>query len=304
MTRLLIFITIFSFLFSCDIFERVETLEILDIKTYDGSGQAVHPDIFTEDNKIYLAFTPFKYSDNKLENPSLLISSNGEDFHGIEGLSNPIVPPLSGKGYNNDPDIFKKGDKYCIIYNETYIGNYQLLNLLESKDLVNWSKSTIDTINLKLENIKVSPAFAKNDSLFLFEVEASEKNRVVYRNIKNSFSLSPYSEAIFNRDLDFEPWHIDVIEGSSYHYMIISGISIDFNYQDLYIARSEDLKHWEIASNPILEANCLMDNSRKLYRSSGYFEKGSLHLYISLETYDNEWLIAYKEIKDYDNFFK
>ncbi len=302
--KFFIFIIIFSFFFSCDFLERVDTIELLDIKTYDGSGQAVHPDIFLENGKIYLAFTPFKYSDNKLENPSLLVSSNGKYFYFIKGLSNPIVPSPPGKGYNNDPDLFKIGNKYYIVYNETYIEKYQLLNLLESEDLINWNKITIDSIDLKTEGITVSPSFAKNNSMFLFEVKLSNKKEIMYRNIKDDFSLSPYSKAIFDRELSFEPWHIDIIKNTNYFYMLISGIEIDFNYQDLYIARSLDLKHWEIAPNPILKSNCLMLNSRKLYRSSGYFDKSGLHLYISLETYDNEWLIAYKLIEDYTDFFE
>ena len=67
----------------------------LYIPTYEGTSQAVHPDIVPpgSSNLLYaLAFTPYPFSYDQYENPSILISQNGLRFQEEQKGLNPLSP--------------------------------------------------------------------------------------------------------------------------------------------------------------------------------------------------------------------
>lgn len=85
---------------------------MLETPTYDGSGQAVHPDVFHSSwgwpkaakYRYWMVLTPYAYSDFSRENPSILVSNNGRNWFVPEGLVNPIEPAPT-EGHYSDPDI-------------------------------------------------------------------------------------------------------------------------------------------------------------------------------------------------------
>src|SRR4029079_13330269 len=85
--------------------------EAVTVPTYDGSGQAVHPDVVEFESawhgaKYWLTMTPYPKSDQKLENPSILTSENGVDVAVPDGIKNPVIaPPKNSRDYNSDPEL-------------------------------------------------------------------------------------------------------------------------------------------------------------------------------------------------------
>ena len=83
--------------------------EKLDLETYDGSGETIHPDIvYFPDGwhgyKFWMVNTPYPNNDGALENPSIWCSNDGSSWVIPDGLTNPIVAkPASG--VNTDPCI-------------------------------------------------------------------------------------------------------------------------------------------------------------------------------------------------------
>lgn len=59
---------------------KLNKLYRVNIPTYDGSGQAVHPSIIYNKREYILAFTPYRNTNDKLENPSIVVSNNGINF--------------------------------------------------------------------------------------------------------------------------------------------------------------------------------------------------------------------------------
>ena len=291
---------------SCELNEIDTDERLLFIPTYDGSGQAVHPDILKIDKShYYLAFTPFPYSDIKFENPSLLFSNNGIDFNPIPELENPLAGPLTGKAFCNDPDISFYDSTYYLMYQEAFPGDSQNVILLKSVDAVNWSnKKIIIHQDLKKgDNFSVSPTILRKNSIFnFFYVDITNKN-VIKQMTSNSFESWDYqgSEKIdINIPDDLSPWHIDVFENAikGEFYMLISAYKENFNYQDLYIAKSTDLKMWDLKEEPIIIHSSSFFNSRSIYRSSGLIEnRNDLLIYFSFKTYSNEWQIGIKKFE-------
>jgi len=81
----------------------------LSIVTYEGSGQAVHPDFVRlpaswSGDPFRLVATPYPGGNATYENPSLYTGSTGIDWAVPEGVTNPLEQPEIG-GYLSDPDM-------------------------------------------------------------------------------------------------------------------------------------------------------------------------------------------------------
>ncbi|MBA3458618.1 MAG: hypothetical protein H0T46_01550 [Deltaproteobacteria bacterium] len=73
-------------------FSRTDLVPHLEIPTYDGSGQVVHPDVLFDGYRYLLAYTPYPFSNGRFENPSIAISDDGLAFREIAPGVNPIAP--------------------------------------------------------------------------------------------------------------------------------------------------------------------------------------------------------------------
>ncbi|MCX9028189.1 MAG: LamG domain-containing protein, partial [Candidatus Methanoperedens sp.] len=141
----------------------------LDIPTYDGSGQAVHPDVYYNANgwrgyKYWMVMTPYPNGNDAYENPSILVSNDGISWSVPQGLQNPIDPqPASGS--NSDVDIVynETADRIEIYYVESGAGTSYLIRKTSS-DGITWSaeKNTMLVPDYQV----MSPAIIKNGSVY------------------------------------------------------------------------------------------------------------------------------------------
>lgn len=114
--------------------------------TYDGSGQAVHPDVvdfhdITPTGKwngyrFWMAMTPYPYSASALENPSILVSQDGINWSVPPGLTNPLVdkPPT---GWNADTELvydFHSGQLACM-----FIRTNEGVRITRTDDGITWT---------------------------------------------------------------------------------------------------------------------------------------------------------------------
>lgn len=84
--------------------------------TYDGSGQVVHPSVvdFRQESSVtggrwrgwryWMAMTPYPYSNDDFENPSILVSNDGYQWRVPAGVINPIYPPPDS-AWSADTDL-------------------------------------------------------------------------------------------------------------------------------------------------------------------------------------------------------
>ena len=83
------------------------TVQLLALETFDGSGQAVHPDAAVTPlswgaGETELFATPYPNGDASKENPSLYARRSLLDWRVPDGVMNPIARPVAG--YLSDPD--------------------------------------------------------------------------------------------------------------------------------------------------------------------------------------------------------
>ena len=263
----------------------------LDIPTYDGSGQAVHPSLLVQEDRttggnpivgspqFVLSFTPYTDTDDRVENPSILVSDDGLVFREEKPGLNPLVPTPE-KDHNDDPDLFYSGGKYGILYLETMRPEMQSLILLESTDRIHWEKRVIheERLDQGSDCFMLSPKYIEKEGLsYLFYVnrDASGGYRIEYVTGKDVYSLDfAHRKSVTVSGLDELPWHLEILPDGQSYYMLLTtakDAEKDSRYT-LRIARSQDLVNWQMGQGFALP-DC--------YRSSGFIKDNIMNLYIS-----------------------
>lgn len=94
----------------------------LRIPTYDGSGQVVHPSVIDFLNeygvevwsgyRYWMVLTPYPFSQDQYENPSLYASHDGFTWVVPENISNPLITAskIGDRGFLFDPDMIYNPD--------------------------------------------------------------------------------------------------------------------------------------------------------------------------------------------------
>lgn len=121
----------------------------LTTPTYDGSGQATHPDVYDFGSgntwngaRYWMAMTPYPAADSTKENPSILQSADGTTWAVPVGLTNPLEPQ-PGAGFNSDVELlYDSGTStmYCL-WRES-VGANDTYYSRESTDGVVWGNKT------------------------------------------------------------------------------------------------------------------------------------------------------------------
>ena len=261
----------------------------LVIPTYDGSGQATHPDVIVERDaggvRAVMAMTPYPFSNGRLENPSVLVSGDGMRFAPPAGLTNPLVP-APPTDHNNDPDLRRdpRTGGYELLYLESLRPATQVLVALRSPDLVHWQRT--DAIVYDLAHgapFIVSPAAIDHGGktyLFYVETEARAlRVRVSADGRWDPAGGQPVELALGG----VTPWHVDVVAGDGAFALLISGYVGDFNHQDLYLATSPDLVHWTLRPTPLLDHADPALAVESLYRSTAVVDHGTLIVWYAMQ---------------------
>ncbi len=272
-------------------FAAIRTTPRLTVPTYDGSGQLVHPDVLIEPTaagtRALLAVTPYPFTDDHYENPSLLTSTDGMTFTPMPGAPNPLVPPPA-YDHNDDPDLRRdpvSGD-YELLYLETLRPDRQTVVALRSQDLVHWTRRDAIVYDFaKGAPFIVSPAAIVDDAghtrMFFVDLGASLITAL------ESDDGATWDQAAATRvaiDLGgVTPWHLDVIRGGAGYGMLLSGYDVAFSHQNLYLATSPDLVAWTFDPTPLLDHTDPALDVATLYRSTGAVSGDTLVVWYSMQ---------------------
>lgn len=114
----------------------------LPLATYDGSGEAVHPDFVRVPaswggDPFRLVATPYPGGNQTYENPSFFTGSTGTSWAVPAGIQNPLETPLSG--YYSDPDVVYDPDANELRIYFRRVKKENEIWLIRSTDGVIWS---------------------------------------------------------------------------------------------------------------------------------------------------------------------
>ncbi|UVI31209.1 hypothetical protein [Paenibacillus spongiae] len=249
----------------------------LNVPTYIGD-EAVHPSVSYyplgwNGYRYWMAFTPYKQSDNQTENPSVVASNDGVNWIVPTGISNPLEYAPVG-GYNSDTVFLKDPDGITLHlifrqFGPDPVGNERLY-VRSSTDGVNWSPKQLILANNPVVSRPISPGFAWDGNQFIMwyvELLASPK-KIFMRRSKSLFG--PWSDAVetdITPDAGRQIWHIDVQYYSGTYFMTIQDNLTDGASGNLHLAKSTNGINWERTSFPILKGTGTGSWQNGMYKS-------------------------------------
>jgi hypothetical protein len=244
--------------------QPVTNVHPLSIATYDGSGQAVHPDFVRlppswAGDPFRLVATPYPGGNPAFENPSLYTGSTGVAWAVPGGVTNPLEQPDDG-GYLSDPDMLYDPDANELrIYYRRVTSENQIWMTRSANGIV-WSTPvlTAEAPN----HLIISPTVVRRSSTewLMWSVNAgsigcgSAKTSVELRQSTDGVEWSA-PQTVSLSDPDGFAWHIDVEWIPSrneywavYPVKVAGGCTTD----RVRFATSADGLHWTSYPSPLL----------------------------------------------------
>lgn len=281
--------------------------EPLTIATYDGSGEATHPDVYDAGagqtwagHRYWLALTPYPNNNVELENPCIYYSDDGIAWTGI--AANPI--DLPDTKHRSDPDLIRVGaTMYCY---------YRAMN--GSDDLM-WQKSTDGetwtdkTVAIAALHSTLSPALVEyNGGYQMYTIHyVGESARVMQKRTAANIE-GPWSEPVTVSTANpgaGNLWHMDILNdgGTLYCLMNVNTTTA----AGLYLGVSTDGGDtWTFADAPVLAPRSNLTtywDHAEIYRST--FVRRDYGFDVWYAGHDNiagvyEWHIAKTRIVMFD----
>ena len=294
----------------------VRNARFLDIPTYEGSGQAVHPQVlyFEEAFMGYhyiMVMTPYPYSNNAHENPSILGSQDGMVWEVPPGVTNPVFgppPDVEHGGYYSDPFLLRRGDELELWFRHTAAREIRPGHFLQNNthnriyrtrtdDLANWSPlETIFDCPSNMDHY-MSPVVMHDGAVY--RVWYTNFDSVLYY-IESPDLVNWSPRVSVPADLGgLGIWHLDIVfTGEEYEALFTSANwSSEPTFRLFYATSSDGLsfgRGHEISIDrisPDLEG-------MTVHKCSFVRQNGIYQMYIAVFTPDSVWKLFYFEIAE------
>jgi len=293
-------------------------IHVLQLETYDRSGQAVHPDpastpLSWGGSATQLVATPYPGGDATKENPSLYSGASLTEWAVPGGVINPIARPADG--YLSDPDEVYNPEtgEIWIYYRHVNFSNDILL--IRASEPKGWSAPTL-VVSAPNHEI-VSPTVVRRAAAdwLMWAVNSgssgcvSQSTTVELRNSADGIHWSSPTAVDLHEDGVF-PWHIDVEWiPSRNEFWAVYNVKVpgSCTTSELHFAASPDGLHWTPAVGPVLRRGSVDAFADIVYRASLLYDaqRDMITLFYSGARYVNgayDWRVATELISRADLF--
>jgi hypothetical protein len=254
-------------------------LRAIDIATYDGSGQVVHPDVVLPptdggDQRARLVITPYPLGNANFENPSIFDGNGRDSWLPLAGATNPVVKPSGG--YLSDPDMLWLADKreYMLFYRHVDDANEILMT--ESADGVRWGASRV--VARAPNHQLVSPTVVRRSPTdwLMWTVNSgavgcsSPNTTIELRRSSDGITWSTGTTVSLSQPGVF-PWHLEVqwIPSRQEYWAMFNGkVAGSCTTDALFIATSADGLTWRTYRSPVLRRGAIPELADVVYRAT------------------------------------
>ena len=300
-----------------DFSDFIFNARFLDIPTYEGSGQIVHPQVLHFEEQFLgfyylMVMSPYPYFDASHENASILGSQDGVSWVVPEGVTNPVVgvpPDVAHGGYFSDPFILRVDDTLELWWRRNVvrdIGNgffrqdelHNRIYRMTTTDLINWTeREIIFDCEEGLDHF-MSPV------VFL---EDSGKYRVYYTNYNNrmfvveSYNLLEWSEReeVELTLGEWGIWHqeINLINGRfEALFTTLERGDFVFPVHRLFHSYSYDGANFSVGSQIVIENISPELHGMTVHKCSFVLKDGVYQMYFAVYDQSMRWQTFYFEI--------
>jgi hypothetical protein len=293
---------------------------MVSTKTYEGSGQSVHPDVLVfpqgwHGSKLWFSMTPYPYGNSGFENPSLLVSDDLTDLQVPGGVVNPLVPMPDAPNYNSDPDLVydARFDRLVMSYRVAG-GPSNTIMVMSSVDGQHWSVPHLafqEPGNGAVSQTMVAaqgghPAMAWYVNAGNAGCSATSTQVMVRVATTAAYPLDsiawPASQLTDLAQPGYVIWHMKVeyVPSKKEYWALYVAYPADGRScqdDDLFIARSTDGVHWVSYPRAMLRHELRAWTAGALYRSTFVYEPATdaLRVWLSGEDVKSVWHSGYAQ---------
>jgi hypothetical protein len=268
----------------------------LTTPTYEGSGQAVHPDVLWMPKSWHgythwMAVTPYPCGSETAENPTVLASHDGLTWEvpSAGGVSAPA--PLVGNHepcrgyarYNNDPCIVLVGDTLSVYYLVTWrsgpLSGSTQMRRVASTDGVHWTPPERAPVMWTMPNYALSPSVVHDGTGWRMWYVRTESCESGFTEVRERTSVdgidwpSSTDHSVRVHGNQALPFHLAARRFEGVYIMLYVGFPAGAECgkaNTLYYAESADGEDWVALENPVLSPSNRSGewDARSIYRAS------------------------------------
>lgn len=263
----------------------LDIVQPLELLTFDGSGQTVHPDYVATGAEwpgagSYLFITPYPKGNPNFENPSIYESVDLLRWSAPLGVANPIVRP--SEGYYSDPDALFIAERNELWLYFRQVMQENVIRLTTSSDGVRWSTPIVVAHAPNHQIISPTVVRRSPNDWLMWAVNgnvgcAGATTTVELRRSTNGTGWSkPETVALSQPGL--YPWHIDVEwVPSRREFWALYNAKTPGSCATaaVYLATSTDGLHWTTYPSPVLARGAIPEMQDVVYRSTFAYDDAS-----------------------------
>jgi hypothetical protein len=252
----------------------------LQLSTYDGLGEVVHPDVVRVPRgwaaaRRFLAITPYPDGDTKHELPSVYASGDPMQWDAPEGLENPVIRPK--RGYLSDPDILFEPQKNELWMYFRHVRRRNSIYLTTSPDGQHWTRpqGIIRAPNHQIVSPSVVRVSATNWHMWAVNAGPigckAERTTVEHRTSTDGIHWTAAQAVDMSGPNELTPWHLDVVwvpELQQFWGLYNEKPRQSCATQALRFVTSTDGISWTQYPTPILRAGVVPEFRDIIYRST------------------------------------
>lgn len=251
----------------------------LDVSTYDGSGETVHPDFSAprapwRHRVFYLALTPYPAGNQNFENPSLYASLDGVRWGAAPRAPMPLVKPSAG--HLSDPDIVHASARGELFLYYREASDSDRIYLVRSADAAAWSRPQPLLVTRQFATL--SPAVVRRGpgDWWMWSVDAGGgcgdvATHVELRRSSDGIAWSAPVPTMLGAPTNTFAWHLDVQwipERGEFWALYPVKEPGTCATTALYLATSKDGARWHTKPTPVLTAGRIRELWHIVYRST------------------------------------
>ena len=267
-----------------------DVFHLLDLVTYAGSGETVHPDVALTPGfgfQQLMAITPYPGGDAGYENPSVFDGRSARQWLVPAGLRNPVALPLQG-GHLSDPDLVvvpESGELY--LYYRAADGNNRIL-LTRSRNGMQWTapQEILAVPNHRL----ISPAVVRRGpgDWWMWSIDggsagcSARQGWLEVRRSMDGFNWLQAERLDLAHDGLF-PWHVDVqwIPSRAEFWAVYNAKHPgSCTTPALFLARSPDGRQWTPTGAPLLTKGVIPELRDIVYRATFRYDPANDDLWL------------------------
>ncbi|HDL48706.1 MAG TPA: hypothetical protein ENH33_01925 [Actinobacteria bacterium] len=263
----------------------------LNISSYDGSGQNVHPDVAQSAEglhgfRLWMVCTPYPRGDDRLENPAIRVSNDGITWLPFPGAPDPlVVTPIDPDTHNADPDLVIVDSRLHVFFmTRNKREQHTTFSMIWSDDGRTWSEPVV----VYEGTWGVSPAVAYHDGMWrmwfiVFDASnKSDQSHLVVRSGPKPTTLGDQQRCSLIIP-GHVPWHLDLqrCEDGRYEALVAAyPVGSDNAHTRLFHCSSVDGLAFDLTQpKPILKPSIVGWDAMMIYRSTFVKSNGIYHIW-------------------------